>query len=87
VVERSALGGLAVTADAVRLAVEITSPSTALMDRGLKAELYAELSVPTYWVLAPSGDPVPYERAPSFASDGDPWMHRALETFRASLPG
>ena len=85
VVQRSGLGDLAVTADAVRLAVEITSPSTVLMDRGLKAELYAEMGVPAYWVLSPSGESVSYEHASAFSSDGEAWMYKALETFRSSL--
>jgi Uma2 family endonuclease len=35
------------------LVVEILSPSTRKVDRGLKAERYAELGVPHYWILDP----------------------------------
>jgi len=33
------------------LIVEVVSPSTALRDRGVKRERYAELGVPLYWVV------------------------------------
>lgn len=38
------------------LAVEITSPSTALIDRTLKRAAYAQFGVPHYWLVDPDPD-------------------------------
>lgn len=35
------------------LAIEVLSPSTALLDRGRKLALYAEHGVPHYWIVDP----------------------------------
>ena len=35
------------------LVVEVLSPSTAQMDRGSKAQLYARHAVPFYWIVDP----------------------------------
>jgi Uma2 family endonuclease len=84
VVDQSAVVGSGVDPSVVHLAVEIVSPSTELMDRGLKAELYAELGVPAYWVLDQDGAQVPFERPSAFESPGAPWMVEAYAAFRSS---
>ena len=40
------------------LLVEILSPSTKKQDRGIKAERYAELGVPHYWIVDPENEKV-----------------------------
>ena len=37
------------------LVVEVLSPSTRHLDRGRKREIYAEASVPHYWIVDPEG--------------------------------
>jgi Uma2 family endonuclease len=37
------------------LAVEVISPSTALIDRSTKGQLYARYGVPYYWIVDPAG--------------------------------
>jgi Uma2 family endonuclease len=37
------------------LVIEVLSPSTAQMDRGSKAQLYARHTVPCYWIVDPAG--------------------------------
>ncbi len=40
------------------LVVEVLSPSTAQMDRGSKAQLYARHAVPFYWIVDPRGQTI-----------------------------
>lgn len=47
------------------LVVEILSPSTRKRDRGMKAERYAELGVPQYWIVDPE-----QERAECYRLEG-----------------
>lgn len=37
------------------LVIEVLSPSTAQMDRGSKAQLYARHGIPCYWIVDPGG--------------------------------
>lgn len=37
------------------LVVEVTSPSTAVRDRGIKLDRYSHFGVPEYWVVDPAG--------------------------------
>ncbi len=38
------------------LVVEMVSPSSRRFDLGLKREVYAEMNVPSYWVVHPADD-------------------------------
>jgi Uma2 family endonuclease len=40
------------------LVVEVLSPSTTSVDRGLKRAIYAEHGVPCYWIVDPEGQSV-----------------------------
>ena len=37
------------------LVVEVLSPSTSSIDRGVKAQLYSRFDVPYYWIVDPDG--------------------------------
>ena len=52
VVDRSVLVGQAVTGTPT-LVVEVTSPSTSLLDRTEKRAVYAEAGIPGYWLVDP----------------------------------
>ena len=40
------------------LAVEILSPSTSSIDRGVKAQLYARYDIPYYWIVDPEAETI-----------------------------
>ena len=37
------------------LVIEVLSPSSALIDQGIKRQLYARYGIPYYWIVAPDG--------------------------------
>ena len=64
------------------LVVEILSPSTTLIDRSTKRELYARHGVPFYWIVDPEGRAI---EGLALASDGYVLVARASGTELVSL--
>ncbi len=48
--------GTSVTAESVRLAVEVLSPESEVRDRGRKPRLYAQAGIPHFWLVEQEGD-------------------------------
>jgi Uma2 family endonuclease len=71
----------AILQDVVRgvpdLLVEVLSPSTAEMDRGLKMETYARHGVPEYWIADPEREAIEIYRL-----DRDAGAYRQVDTCR-----
>jgi Uma2 family endonuclease len=68
----------AVPLDEAHTVIEVVSPSSVLMDRSLKAELYVEAGIPCYWrvELKPSRryqGPLPLVVVRALEKDGETW--------------